>query len=787
MTHTNYSFKTNTLLKNLVGKDLINDDSIAIVELVKNSYDAASPEVRVEFTDFGHDGLTTPTSRILISDRGGGMTLRDLEDKWLNIAYSEKKNVIQGNGTFYAGNKGVGRFSCDRLGSRLDLVTRKSGGDIVHLPINWTDFEIEGDKDLVIQSIPLFPTVIAQSEADKLCGGRVFPATGTTLVISSLRSRWSSDRLLDLKRALEKFLNPNQLFESDRFTIELVADDLLKRDAGKTYHEAVNGVVQNKVFEKLKFNATFISCSISQSKGTITTELLHEGEPVFRLVESSSSYPEIDDASIVIYYLNPYKKAYFTRQTGTRSIEFGSIFLFLNGFRVAPYGDRGDDWLGLDVRKAQGTARYLSSRDVVGRIEITDFRDAFQPVSSREGLKNTTEFKKLREGLFLDVLRRLERFVVDGLDWDSVPQDLREELRSSEGLDWQSTSETYQESWEKKQQRIALSILSLIGTNPSRTRNFWFNPKLLESVYESRSEDVRRLLDDIESSDPNRVDSQLRGDLSRIRKLIQAKDDAAISAKRESATLRAEVAQKQDEVEKLSKQTETYRAQTIFLQSVAPKEVKDLLTFHHQISQDSVILGNNLTKAMKALRQSESPEKVARFIEKAMLANKRMAAVAQFASKANFRSGIKKEPTDIPAFVEQYLLNVAKDFTAPNLTLNVINEAGEKFEVKASKIELSILIDNIISNCEKNGAKRLEVSIQKTGPNRLLVGFKDNGDGLSNEISDIDSIFEMGITTTSGSGLGLYHARQIAEAMGGRITASTVSPRGLEINLELMR
>src|SRR6202044_1506550 len=98
----------------------------------------------------------------------------------------------------------------------------------------------------------------------------------------------------------------------------------------------------------------------------------------------------------VIYFLNSYKKAYFKRQTGMRSIDFGSIFLFLNGFRVAPYGDRGNDWLGLDSRKSQGQTRYLGNRDIIGRIKVYDNENHFKPISSREGLKNTPQFVELK-------------------------------------------------------------------------------------------------------------------------------------------------------------------------------------------------------------------------------------------------------------------------------------------------------------------------------------------------------------------------------------------------------
>lgn len=782
-----YHFKTNTLLKNLVGKDLINDDNIAVVELVKNSYDAGSPTAVVRFSNLSPEGDTSQASRLIIEDQGMGMELTDITDKWLNIAYSEKKRASQENGAYYAGNKGIGRFSCDRLGTHLDLLTRKSGGSVLHLPISWPDFEIEGDKDLLIQDIPLYIKKISPEQAASIAEISKFPKEGTVLVISELRSTWTRERLLDLKRALEKFLNPNQLFQRDAFKITLSAPEIQASEAGESYYNTVNGVIRNQVFEKLRFNTTYIESHISTTDGTIRTELHHEGAPVFRLVETNESFPILEDIKVIIYYLNPYKKAYFTRQTGIRSIEFGSIFLFLNGFRVAPYGDRGDDWLGLDVRKTQGTLRYLSSRDIIGRIEVSDSREEFQPVSSREGLKNTSAFKTLKESYFFEVLRKLERFVVDGLDWDSVPMSLRDELRRSEGLDWESTSETYVESWERKQQRIALSIMALIGSHPTRTISFWFNPALLEGIYESKTEEVQNLLAEIEGTAPEKVDNDLKKGLQRVRALLAEKEAAASEARKEAAELKIVSAQQQRAVAKLEEEKETYRAQTLFLQSVAPTAMKDLVTFHHQISHDSTIVENYLAKAVKSLREMPNSKTVIEFIEKASMANRRMAAVAQFASKANFRSGIKKELTDIPAFVEQYMLRVAKDFTAAGLNVSVTNSVREAFEIKVSRVELSILIDNLISNAGKALAKRLDVLIDMPGKNQLSVIFADDGRGLSTQISRIEDIFEMGITTTSGSGLGLYHARRIAEGVDGKLTAQKRTPKGMEIKLELTR
>lgn len=120
----NLSFRISTGLKNIIGRDLISDKFIAVFELVKNSYDAGAHSVVITFQD-----LNGTNPQIIISDDGCGMSYDDILGKWLFVAYSAKKeknnvsfrNSIKRN---LAGAKGVGRFSCDRLGSKLTLTTK---------------------------------------------------------------------------------------------------------------------------------------------------------------------------------------------------------------------------------------------------------------------------------------------------------------------------------------------------------------------------------------------------------------------------------------------------------------------------------------------------------------------------------------------------------------------------------------------------------------------------------------------------------------------------------------
>ncbi len=150
----NLKFIAHTRLKDIIGRGLINNDNIAMIELIKNSRDAGSASVSIEFRDL---------DTIYISDFGEGMSMEDIRYKWLNIAYSVRKNANPLDGGAYAGNKGIGRFSCDRLGKKLILYTKAKGDRYITLEINWPDFE-QDDLDVEIGHIDTVARYITHQE-----------------------------------------------------------------------------------------------------------------------------------------------------------------------------------------------------------------------------------------------------------------------------------------------------------------------------------------------------------------------------------------------------------------------------------------------------------------------------------------------------------------------------------------------------------------------------------------------------------------------------------------------
>src|SRR5712692_8786852 len=142
-------FRISSALKTILGKELITDEFIAIFELVKNSFDANARRVDITF-----DGLDSGSPKIVIQDDGDGMDEDDIRRRWLFVAYSAKslqetdyRDKIRSSRVF-AGAKGIGRFSCDRLGGTLSLYTRKRGdrGANHVLTVDWSHFEKDPEK-----------------------------------------------------------------------------------------------------------------------------------------------------------------------------------------------------------------------------------------------------------------------------------------------------------------------------------------------------------------------------------------------------------------------------------------------------------------------------------------------------------------------------------------------------------------------------------------------------------------------------------------------------------------
>ncbi len=811
MSNTRYHFKTHVLLKSIIGKDLITNDNIAVLELVKNSFDANSKLVNIIFKNLKHNTdslinkvnnsaedygeLLKKTSKIIIQDFGKGMSGFDIRTKWLNIAYSEKKRKHEEFGRLIAGAKGIGRFSCDRLGRFLDIYTRKKDNDIYHLKIDWQDFEIEGDANLEIQNVDIEVKKIEQTSFEELTGYELFDS-GTILEISMLRNlwtyyesnekkkdpEWNKSKLLELRNYLEKMINPNQAFKQDSFSIWVHALDFIKDDQLSPANERINGEIKNRIFDKLDFTTTSIESEISHDGKTITTVLQDKGREIFNLVEINPFESRLKNIKLVLYFMNRYAKIYFATQSGIRTKDFGSIFLFINGFRITPYGDEGNDWLGLETRKVQSYARNLGTRELVGRVEVLDNEDHFRQISNREGVEKNEYFNILTKEFFFKILRRLEKFVVDGLDWDKVTVkytydddedvdigvNIRNFTKKVESENWvfSPDDEVYSESQDAKDKRIVKALFSIINTNPSNIISLKINASIIETLVEEEREKFEKVFEDFQKFDSEILDTSTQNAIHKVKKILDKKENERRVAQLNFEEERKRRLNAEKESSRNKVQLEIEKKKNLFLQATSKELTKEALGLIHHIKYETVEINSNVILLLSEINEQKLDKKsISSKLSSIKLSSDKILKISDLVTHSNFNEIASTDLMDLVGYIVEYIEEYENIFKERILDIKV-NGKDLTYITRFSVLELSIILDNLISNSKKASSKFAQIDLEIKNSNLIML-FSDDGIGVKKSVSD--HIFELGITTTDGSGIGLYTCLDLMNKIGGNI------------------
>lgn len=778
-------FDVSSGLKRVIGRDLITNDEVAVFELVKNSFDANAKNVRLHFSG----------NSLVIVDDGDGMSYDDLTKKWLFVAYSAKSqpNLKHADGTKFreqiaerrnfAGSKGIGRFSSDRLGSRLTLQTRPkddASGTVHQLSVDWELFE--ADETQQFESVPVD---YSQKKTFDLPQGIEIPSHGTAMGINNSRIVWDRGRILHLKSALAKLINPFGA-DTDGFRIQIIAPEQLQADMvlkqSRTEGDdiadnaLVNGEVGNFIFTTLKEKTTFIEVTISTDGESILSSLTDRGELVYQIQEPNP-YTELVNSGFncQLYYLNQSAKLTFTRRMGLPSVQFGSVFLFRNGFRVFPVGEEDDDTFGIDRRKQQGYARFLGTRDIIGRLDVAGSEERFKEASSRnQGLVDSPAVRQLHECFWEHCLKRLERYVVPVTWVDSADK---------------TTDDLSRIMTDSGRARVAGAVARLIDNTDVEILAY---SKRLISILNERSSQFEESIASLRAIAAKTNDQDLLLNLgkaeSRFEELTRAEADAMRIAAEERAA--KELAQRSAEeamavAARLSVNLDEEKKRSLFLASITSLDTDTILNMHHQITIYAGDLKQQIDNCLTAARTNglTKEETIARLEQVAFLSQK-ILSVSRLATKANFRLESDNIETDLAEFIESYIKEGATPFLGNRIDLK-INRNGASFLKKFRPMEVAVVIDNLISNAKKADANEIVFDLKSPDKKSLLIEVSDNGHGLAKTIDDGDRVFELGFSRTSGSGLGLYHVRQALGELNGSISVDTTIAHGAKFNIKV--
>jgi len=811
-------FRTNALLKSIIGKDLITDDNIAVLELVKNSFDAGSNSVEIIFKNILKNDdpekkkqPSEDSSTLIIKDKGIGMSEYDVTEKWLNIAYSEKKEKREEFGRVMAGNKGVGRFSCDRLGRFLTLYSRKKDSPYIKLFIDWAVFEKEGQIDFNIQDVDFEIENIPQKDFKRLTGYSEFD-TGTILEISDLREYWHSAKILSLKRQLERLINPNQAFRKNTFSVQIKALEFIQHDKEQEEYNKINGEVKNKIFEKLDFRTSSIQASIDEKGEFITTTLQDRGNEIF-LLKEKNTFTQLRDINIAIYYLNTYSKAYFTKQTGIKSIDFGSIFLFINGFRIPPYGDIGDDWLGMEIRKGQGYNRFLGTREVVGRIEINDNNEKFKIISNRSGIVNNVAFEQLTKssspfGFYFKTFRRLERFVVEGINWDSVPEKIVDyQINDSK---WDESKEKYNEDSLTRNKRVLSVINNIIDAKNDEIVDLTINEEFvkeiineqterakteLENIVKTIAEKSKELSPDVLADVLNKLTQnsnelstfstiisdysdtskkEIRG-LNLIQDSLQSKYNELLNKKEilEKKLKEEEEAREKAEAERkrIEQELELEKEKNTYLRTSSRSLSEDAKGLVHNIKITSKNISTSVDNLYDKILNGKAKEgDILKSLSNIKFQAEKAFKISKIITRSNFNTERNEQVVDIVKYIGQYIEIYSSIYEESEMEFKIVNNKNAMLTKKVSILDISIILDDLISNSAKAAAKNILIEMSNPSKDSLKILFSDDGKGVQKRfLDDPSQIFELGVTTTDGSGIGLNSVKTALKSMKGSI------------------
>ena len=380
------AFRPRARLISILGEHLISDQAVALVELVKNAYDADARHVTVEVS--GTDDVSGTV--VVISDDGTGMTLDDLATRWLSPAADEKARAKATGqrtalGRLPIGEKGVGRFALHQLGRSLEMVTRAEKCPEYVISVDW---DLYDGSDGYLDSVPVAvterqPVVFADS-------------TGTRLTVGRPRTPWDEKLLRKVQRALRRLQSPLREAALD-FEVTLRCPDhpefeeISATDILPLAHYEFRVMVDGDGQCDYEYTCRHPGVNFRELSGS---------EDLCRLAgqDVRDRGPRCGPFWMNLYVWDRSRDALAASGVSRRELDaLAGVSLYRDGLRVLPYGEPGNDWLFLDQERIQAPAERIGNNQVIGLVEVDQSSNLrLRDKTNREGLIENDAFLDLR-------------------------------------------------------------------------------------------------------------------------------------------------------------------------------------------------------------------------------------------------------------------------------------------------------------------------------------------------------------------------------------------------------
>lgn len=404
-------FKPRARLLIQLGDQLIKNESIALVELAKNSYDADATKVEIymEHPDDPENGT------IIIEDDGYGMTSDTVENVWLEPGSDFKSKKIKALEVspkykrLPIGEKGIGRFGVHKLGNVIEMTTKSEQGKEVFVKIDWSDFY----NYKYLEEVPI--KIIERETPLLFKGGK----TGTNIVISRLRKTWERGIAREVKRSITALGSPFENNDSFKPSFDILDkpgwfEGLLKWEDVKEHAlfrfkvEMEGNIITSFKYE---FTPWPTMTKLFPRQIDVNDDFIETFKRLkFRDENKTDKYFSLSDFKIgkVVFEGYVFDLDAFVLKLGVSDKKGfkdymrmnGGIKVFREGLRVYDYGEPENDWLDLDYRRFQQPTKAISNNLILGAVYL-DRKDSvdLEEKTNREGFVDNDAYKAFKNSV----------------------------------------------------------------------------------------------------------------------------------------------------------------------------------------------------------------------------------------------------------------------------------------------------------------------------------------------------------------------------------------------------
>jgi signal transduction histidine kinase len=734
-----YKIRPAARLIHTIGSDLIGDSYAALVELVKNSYDADATNVDIVFnyTEIEKDNALF----ITIRDNGHGMDFDTVINKWLVPATNDKlKRKISKNGTrTLQGRKGIGRFAASILGQEMTLSTVDENGEKSETVIDWrifkTDDYLENIEILVDKNETNEPSgtdilIIAKDEKYEEIILNEEGLEETVEKIDSKLSYWNRDTLEQLINELRKLISPFEESIDDEFKINLSFENSPFPEIDENiiidtypivqfYDYRISGTISDKGNASLLFENN-VNPEVLQ-KENISTNFEVTGNNKycgaikvdFRVFDRE---PEAIDNLINKGLINLVSKNLMGKRQAKRLLdEVYGVNVYKNFFRIRPYGNGGIDWLDLDKDRIQNFTLKISNNQIVGFVTIqSEEKSGLEEKSARDGLK---------ENEFYFGLKELAQKALFELETRRLAYRIKSE--KSRG----------------KQTKVQDTINSLF------------------SLAEVKTSIVKKLSE-------FKIDKKAIDEIDKI--------------------LTEEEAKKAELKEEIEKTIAIYQGQATLgkIVNFILHEGRKPLQFFN--SETRVM--ERYLKFYSATKNEEHLDELTKSINGFQVNSKFISTLFKRISPLAKQKRDKKSDFSVVKVINESLDVFKSSLNDANIKVNVLGD--EKIQIFGWSEDLYIALTNLIENSvywlgiSKSDKKEITIDVSESS-NLVIIDYKDTGPGLSDLEIESGAIFEPGYSKKiDGTGLGLAIAGEASDRLNGELSARK-SNNGVNFQIEI--